>query len=150
MKKRFLVPLMAVFTLLLGLSSPVSATTMAEPEPDFDNPRLVVVSLNEKDEKRVNAVLNNVMNIQKAYGADFVKLAVVAYGPGIWAVLKDSPVRARVESMLMYDIEFVACGNTLDAIHKTQDDTIKGVGWARAGLVEIVERRLSGWVDLKP
>ena len=89
-------------------------------------------------------------SIQKAYGADNVKLAVVAYGPGIWSILKDSPVRARVESMLMYEIEFVACGNTLDAIHKTEADMIKGVTWTRAGLVEIVERRLSGWVDLKP
>jgi len=148
MKKLILAPMIAVWA-LIGLSSPAFAT-MAEPEPDFDNPRQVVVSLNEKDEKRVNAVLNNVMNIQKAYGADYVKLAVVAYGPGIWSILKDSPVRARVESMLMYEIEFVACGNTLDAIHKTEADMIKGVTWTRAGLVEIVERRLSGWVDLKP
>jgi len=148
MKKLILAPMIAVWA-LIGLSSPALAT-MADPEPDFDNPRQVVVSLNEKDEKRVNAVLNNVMNIQKAYGADYVKLAVVAYGPGIWSILKDSPVRARVESMLMYEIEFVACGNTLDAIHKTEADMIKGVTWTRAGLVEIVERRLSGWVDLKP
>jgi len=144
-----------IFALSLGMfvfaSLPLAAqTVMAEPEPDFDNPRQIVVSLSEKDDKRVNAVLNNVMNIQKAYGTDNVKLAVVAYGPGIWAVLKDSPVRARVESMLLYDIEFVACGNTLDSIHQTQDNTINGVGWARAGLVEIVERRLSGWVDLTP
>jgi len=148
MKKLILAPMIAVLA-LIGLSSP-SFATMADPEPDFDNPRQVVVSLSEKDEKRVNAVLNNVMNIQKAYGTDNVKLAVVAYGPGIWSILKDSPVRARVESMLMYEIEFVACGNTLDAIHKTEADMIKGVTWTRAGLVEIVERRLSGWVDLKP
>jgi len=134
----------------LGLSSQAVSQTMAEPAPDFDNPRMVVVSLNEKDEKRVNAVLNNIMNIQKAYGRDNVKLAMVAYGPGIWAVLKDSPVRSRIESMLLYEIEFVACGNTLDSIHKTQEALIDGVGWARSGLVELVERRLSGWVDLKP
>ena len=148
MKNLILAPMIAVLA-LIGLSSP-SFATMADPEPDFDNPRQIVISLSEKDEKRVNAVLNNVMNIQKAYGTDNVKLAVVAYGPGIWSILKDSPVRARVESMLMYEIEFVACGNTLDAIHKTEVDMIKGVTWTRAGLVEIVERRLSGWVDLKP
>jgi len=148
MKNLILAPMIAVLA-LIGLSSHAFAT-MADPEPDFDNPRQIVISLSEKDEKRVNAVLNNVMNIQKAYGTDNVKLAVVAYGPGIWSILKDSPVRARVESMLMYEIEFVACGNTLDAIHKTEVDMIKGVTWTRAGLVEIVERRLSGWVDLKP
>jgi len=138
-----------VICLLAGWSNPAFAT-MAEPEPDFDNPRKIVVSLSEKDEKRVNAVLNNVINLQKAYGVDNVKLAVVAYGPGIWSILKDSPVRKRVESMLIYEIEFIACGNTLDAIHKTDADMIEGVTRVRFGLQEIVERRLSGWVDIKP
>ena len=140
------------FALLFSIQSfSVHAqTVMAEPEPDFDNPRKVLISLNEKDEKRVNAVLNNVMNIQKAYGPDNVQLVLVAYGPGIWSVMKDSPVRKRIESMMIYEIEFVACGNTLDSIHKTRNDTIDGVGWARAGLQEVIERRLQGWVDLKP
>lgn len=141
--------LMAV--LVLSVFASPALATMAEPEPDFDNPRKIFVTLSEKDEGRVNAVLSNVMNIQKFYGQDFVQLAVVAYGPGIWAVLNDSPVKARIESMnQFYDVEFVACGNTLDAVHKTQDDLIEGVDWVEAGLPEIVERRLSGWVDLKP
>jgi intracellular sulfur oxidation DsrE/DsrF family protein len=145
---RFLIAAALVFfTHTLGAHA---QTVMAAPEPDFDNPRKILISLNEKDEKRVNAVLNNVMNIQKAYGPDNVQLALVAYGPGIWAVMKDSPVRKRIESMLIYEVEFVACGNTLDAIHQTREDTIDGVGWARAGLQEVVERRLRGWVDLKP
>lgn len=136
---------------VLALSAPAIAQgTMADPAPDFDNPRKVVLSLSEKDEKRVNAVLNNAMNIQKAYGQDNVNIAIIAYGPGIWSVLKDSPVRKRVESMQLYEIEFVACGNTLDSIHKENDALIDGVNWVRAGLVEVVERRLSGWVDLKP
>lgn len=147
--KKILCALVFAVTTMSGFSASAQ-TVMAQPEPDFDSPRKVVISLNEKDDKRVNQVLNNVMNIQKAYGRDNVQLAVVAYGPGIWSVLKDSPVRARIESMQMYDIEFVACGNTLDAIKKGEGDTINGVGWARAGLVEIVERRLNGWVDLKP
>ena len=140
--------------LILGLWVYVGATpamaTMADPAPSFDEPRRIVVTLNEKDEKRVNTVLSNVINIQKFYGPDNVQLALVAYGPGIWAILKDSPVRARIESLQIYDIEFIACGNTLDAIHKTKADMIDGVQWTQAGLVEIVERRLSGWVDLKP
>ena len=144
-----------IIALILGLWAAVTLASpawamMADPEPSFDNPRQIVVSLSEKDEKRVNAVLNNVANMQKAYGIDNVQLAVVAYGPGIWSLLKDSPVRARIESLQKYDIAFVACGNTLDSIHKTDDDLIGGVSRVQAGLVEIVERRLSGWVDIKP
>lgn len=133
----------------IAMAAPALAT-MAEPEPSFDNPRQIVFSLSEKDEARMNAVLNNVANVQKAYGIDNVQLAVVAYGPGIWSLLKDSPVRARIASLIKYDIEFVACGNTLESIHKTDDDLIGGVTRVQAGLVEIVERRLSGWVDIKP
>ena len=144
--------IIALFCCLLAHTAALSPAlaTMAEPEPSFDNPRQIVFSLSEKDEKRVNAVLNNVANVQKAYGIDNVKLAVVAYGPGIWSLLQDSPVRARIESLLKYDVEFVACGNTLDSIHKTDSDVIEGVTRVQAGLVEIVERRLSGWVDIKP
>lgn len=144
--------ILAFAALILGafaLSAPAGAM-MAEPQPGFDNPRQVVISLSEKDETRVNAILNNVANIQKAYGIDNVQLAVVAYGPGIWSVLADSPVRARVESLQKYGVEFVACGNTLDSIHKTDADLIADVARVQAGLVEIVERRLSGWVDIKP
>ncbi|MES9903741.1 MAG: hypothetical protein ABW168_13835 [Sedimenticola sp.] len=141
---------MMLILLSITVLPQAALATMAEPEPDFDNPRKIVISLSEKDEGRVNAVLNNVINIQKFYEQDFVRIAVVAYGPGTWAVLKDSPVRARIESMLKYEIEFVACGNTLDGIKKEKSDLIAGVGWVRAGLPEIVERRLSGWVDIKP
>lgn len=133
----------------VAMVGPVQAT-MADPAPSFDNPRQIVFSLSEKDEKRMNAVLNNVANVQKEYGIDNVKLAVVAYGPGIWSLLNDSPVRARIASLLKYDVEFVACGNTLESIHKAEQDLIPGVTRVQAGLVEIVERRLSGWVDLKP
>ncbi len=145
----------AILALLLTLFAQVAAplpaqATMAEPAPSFDNPRQIVFALSEKSEQRMNAVLNNVANVQKAYGIDNVQLAVVAYGPGIWSLLKDSAVRARIESLIKYDVEFVACGNTLDSIHKTEDDLIDGVSRVQAGLVEIVERRLSGWVDLKP
>lgn len=144
-----------MIALFVGLMASVvtlapAGATVAEPAPSFDNPRQIVFSLSEKDEKRMNAILNNVANVQKAYGIDNVKLAVVAYGPGIWSLLKDSPVRARIESLIKYDIEFVACGNTLDSVHKTNDDLIGGVTRVQAGLVELVERRLSGWVDLKP
>lgn len=145
--KKALLAVLSGFFALVAASAP-SWAMMAEPEPSFDNPRKVVMSLSEKDEKRMNAVLNNVANVQKAYGMDNVELAVVAYGPGIWALLSDSPVRARIESLQKYDVTFVACGNTLDSIHR--DDLIDGVERVQAGLVELVERRLSGWVDLKP
>ena len=123
---------------------------MADPAPSMDDPRRLVLSLTEDDPKRMNAVLYNVVNIQKFYGMDNVQLAVVAYGPGLKAVLEDSPVAARVRSLLQYDVEFVACGNTMEATGKGEGDLIDGVDWVQAGIPEIVERRLRGWISIKP
>ena len=126
-------------------------TVMADPEPSLDNPRQIVLSLTEKDPARMNAVLSNAINIQKYYEIDNVELAIVAYGPGIWSVLKgDSPVADRVQSLIEYGIEFVACGNTLDSIKRPAGDLIDGVEHVKAGIPEIVERQLRGWIYIRP
>lgn len=123
---------------------------MADPEPSMDNPRKVLVSLNFNDEKKVSSLLYNVINIQKAYGQDNLEITVVGWGPGVRVLLKDSPVRARIESQMQYDIRFVACGNTLKTIGISPDNLIEGVNLVDAGLPEIIERELMGWSVIWP
>src|SRR3546814_18037723 len=48
----------------------------ADPQPTIDAPRRIVVSLAEDDPKRINAMLSNIVHIQKFYNAAQVKLAV--------------------------------------------------------------------------
>lgn len=123
----------------------------ADPQPSIENPRKIVVSLADDDPKRINAVLSNIVNIQKYYDAAQVRLAVIAYGPGVVAVLKDqSPVAQRIESLQALDVEFIACGATLETLHKTSADLLPDVDEVPNGLPEIVERSLSGWVHLQP
>ncbi|MDH5773175.1 MAG: DsrE family protein, partial [Rhodospirillaceae bacterium] len=121
-----------------------------EPEPSMDNPRKVLVSLNFNDEKSVSSLLYNVINIQKAYGQDNLEIAVLGWGPGVRALLNDSPVKARIESQMQYDIQFIACGNTLDTIGISPDNLIDGVELVKAGLPEIIERELMGWSIIWP
>jgi len=126
-------------------------TVLADPKPSFDHPRKIVMSLSESDPVRVNEVLSNAGNIQKFYGADYVQIALVAYGPGIHAVLRsDSKVQARIRSLQAIGIEVLACGATLEALHKTPADVLKGVPTVANGLPEIVERQLRGWVYVRP
>ena len=144
---RLLTVLMAVFLYAGG----VQAQSFADPQPSMDTPRQIIVSVDSGDEGKLNSVLYNIMNIQKHYGQDNVELRVVAYGPAVRALLlKDSIHKSRVSSILMYGVEFVACGNTLTTIHKGQEDLIDGVEIVPAGLPEIIERRLMGWQDIKP
>lgn len=123
----------------------------ADPQPTIDAPRRIVVSLAEDDPHRINAVLSNIVNIQKYYDAAQVKLAVIAYGPGLAALLKDrSPVAQRIESLQALEVEFIACGATLETLHKTAADLLPDVDEVPNGLPEIVERSLSGWIHLRP
>lgn len=145
------------FLMLLVLAVSVQGaqageTQLAAPKPSVDAPRRIVVSLSTKDPDKVNSVLYNVVNIQKFYGQDQVEVAVIGWGPGIRALLKqDSTVRPRIESLMQYGVSFVACKNTLDFTDgRAVGDLIDGVEWVQAGLPEIIERRLNGWVDIWP
>ena len=139
------------FAFFLASGAFAGTTELADPKPSFDNPRRIVIGISDGDAGRLNAVLNNIANIQKFYGADFAKLVVVGYGPGVRALLRDdNPVRARIESFQAIEVEFIACGATLESLKKTEADLIEGVETVANGLPEIVERQLKGWTYLHP
>jgi uncharacterized protein len=145
--------LLIAFGLALVLVAPSRAaeTGLADPQPTIDHPRRIVMTMSEADPKRIDAVLNNVGNIQKFYGADQVRIALVVYGPAIEAVLKDeSKVKPRIEGLVAINVEVEACNNTLTAYHKTPADLIEGVKLVPSGLPEVVERQLRGWIYVRP
>lgn len=142
----------AVLAVLLLAARPVAADTqLADPKPDWDNPRKIALQLTESDAKRVNAIFHNAINLQKFYGQDNVKVAIVTYGPGVRALMrKTAPAPDRVQALQDYGVEFVACGNTLATIGAKPDDLLPGVGVATAGIAELVERQLMGWHVIVP
>ncbi|GAB6053771.1 DsrE family protein [Magnetospira thiophila] len=152
MLKTVLGGLILAFSLLL--TCPVQArmdTEMADPPPSMDEPRKVLLGLNTKDPQAVNNLLYNAVNVQKFYGMDNVQIVVVAWGAGVRALLKESsPVAERVSSLQQYGVTFLACGNTLDTLHKSQADLLDDVEVVQAGIPEVVERRLNGWIDIIP
>ena len=124
---------------------------LASPAPTFDHPRKIVLTLSERSPDRVNEVLSNVGNVQKFYGTDNVRIALVAYGPGIHAVLKnDNPVRARIASLVAIGIDVLACDATLKTLHLTERDVIPGVRVVPNGLPAIVELEIAGWHYVRP
>lgn len=146
---RFL--LSALLALFFAVSANAAETVLADPKPSIESPRRIVFSLVESDPARVNAVLTNIGNVQKFYGIDNVEIVVVAYGPGLRPLLKDeTSVRARIEGLMAINVEFLACGATMETLHKSATDLIDGVDVVPNGLPEIVERQLRGWVHLRP
>lgn len=149
---------LAVAVLLTAATGTVPAraagyqeTELSEPKPTFAEPRKVVLQLTSADENAMNNILHNAVNIQEFYGMDKVQIAVIAYGAGMQALYAESsPVRDRVTSLQQYGIEFVGCGNTMDATGHDPEDLIDGVTWVQAGIAEIIERKLDGWTYIRP
>lgn len=142
----------ALFAAGLAFAGPASAadTPLAAPLPSWEQPRKILLQLTDDDPRKVNSILSNAINLQKFYTQDLVRIAIVAYGPGVRAFLANSPAAERVASVQHYDIELIACGNTLTAIGSTATELSLGVAVATAGIAEIVERRLAGWTYIVP
>lgn len=140
-----------ILALMFAIPAWAGETVLAEPRPSWDNPRQIVLQLTSDDARHVNNVLTNAVNLQKFYGQDLVKVAVVAFGPGVRPFLREgSPVAERVASLKEYEVDFIACGNTLDAIGKTKADLLPDVDVVTAGIAEIVERQRMGWHIIAP
>jgi len=140
----------AVVTVVLPVVAEAQ-TIMAEPIPSLGNPRKIMLQLTSDDSKDMNNLLYNAVNLQKFYGIDNVRIAIIVLGKGMKALYKDSsPVRHRVESLLKYDIQFFGCGNTMEATNRLPSELIPGVGYVTAGIAEIVERQLRGWQYIHP
>jgi intracellular sulfur oxidation DsrE/DsrF family protein len=51
---------------------------------------------------------------------------------------------------MTYDVEFIACGNTMRTLHIEKKDLLDDIGFATAGIVEIIERQLQGYTYAQP
>lgn len=144
-------------TLMVMLVSFVMAETeLSDPKPSMMNPRKFVFPITSADEEKISHVLSSISNVVKFYGVDKCEVVVVVYAQGIKSVLKegdflDQKIQKRLKSLMMYDtVEFIACKNTLDTYKMTKKDLLKDVTVVTAGIVEIIERQLRGFIYVRP
>ena len=141
------------FTLiLLSLCILLSGETeLADPEPTLVEPRQIVLSIGSGDPEEIHHVLGSANNILKFYGPEKVEMAIIAYYQGIKAVLKtDRDIMIRVKALQLYDVEFIACGNTMRTKGIKETELLEDVEIVTAGLVEMIERQKSGWISITP
>lgn len=126
-------------------------TEFAEPKPALDNPRQIVFSVTEGDDKAINHVLSSANNVLKFYGPEKVQMEIVAYSGGIEMLLKKNPkIAERVRTLMLYDVTFIACGNTMRTKNIKENELIDDVEVVTAGIVEMIERVKEGWIYIKP
>ncbi|HIP60131.1 MAG TPA: hypothetical protein EYH01_06870, partial [Campylobacterales bacterium] len=111
--------------------------------------------ITSEDEHEISHVLSSVSNVIKFYGADKCEVAIVCYSRGIKAVLAkayffDKDIQKRVRSLMTYDVEFIACGNTMKTYKMDKKELLDGVEIVTAGIVELIERQRKGWTYIRP
>ncbi len=142
--------------LALSISFVRAETELTEPKPSMVNPRKFVFPITSDDEDEVSHVLSSVSNVVKFYGVNKCEVIIVAYSKGIRSLLKepkffDKALQKRLKSVMMYEsVEFIACHNTMKTYEIKKKDLLKDVEVVTAGIVEIIERQLDGYIYVRP
>ena len=110
----------------------------------------VVMQVSDGEPAKWNLALNNARNLQADLGAANVEIEIVAYGPGIGMLKRDSPVASRVDEALTSGVKVVACENTMRGLKLVQADMLPAISYVGAGVVEIMQRQQQGWSYLRP
>jgi hypothetical protein len=126
-------------------------TEYADPKPSIDNPRQIVFSVTEDSPHALDHILSVANNVLKFYGPEKVEMKIVAYSKGLKLLYKrNSTTAKRVRALMLYDVEFVACGNTMRTLKVKEEDLVEDVVIVTAGVVELLESVKAGWIYIKP
>ncbi len=145
-----------VFILLIIMLSFLSAETeFSQPKPSLMNPRKFIFPITSADEKEISHVLSSASNVIKFYGVDKCEVVIVCYSQGIKSLLKkayffDKDIQKRVRSLMTYDVEFIACNNTMKTYKIDKKELLDDVEIVTAGIVELIERELRGYIYIRP
>ena len=144
-------------TLLLSNAMADTAKPAAIEKSDgkADNSRhhKLVIQVSSDDLRVQKIALNNAINLQKYYGMDNIDIEIVAYGPGLRMLTKNSTLASRISSLTFQDITFSACKNTMISLkEKTgfMPKLIEGVGTVHAGVARIIELQEQGYAYIRP
>lgn len=150
--KGFILSVLIVFGLLF------KGTLLAEDTNDEDSKPFaeanIVLQLGDDDVDIQARVINVANNLIKHYGGpDFVNLEIVAYGPGISLLYPDNPHAERISSLLVSDVKFIGCMNTVETITRStgkKPDLIAATIPVKTGVAHLVERAGQGYVVIRP
>lgn len=112
-------------------------------------PHRVVFAMTSPNKQDWGMTVANIRHLREGLAPDPVEIEVVAYGPGVVMVKKDSSVATEIQALEKDGVVFVACQNAMRFMHLTKDDLAPGVGVVPAGIVEVVKKEEAGWTYIK-
>ena len=145
---------MRVLWLLALLSfSLLAKMEFAEPKPSFDHPRKWVVPVKSDNIRVVNHIIGGINNVLNEYPPESLQVAMVFYSSGMRVLRKDYDAKTlkRLRSLMDgYEVEMVACRNTMKTMGWNESDFLDGLLYRQAGIAEILERNVAGWIVYAP
>ncbi len=121
-----------------------------DPQPSVENPRKWLIRLNTNNIETVNHTIDSINNVLKEYPPETIKITVVAYSKGMRMIRKDADKKtlSRIKALMDYDVEFVACRNTMETMKWKESEFIDGLSYSQAGIAEAIERVVGGWIEM--
>ncbi|MHB1950603.1 MAG: DsrE family protein [Acidiferrobacteraceae bacterium] len=136
-----------------ALFAAVALTAALPAHAAFSHPfakHKLVMSISNPGNGRQQLVLNNAVNVLKAFGMDNIRLEIVAFGPGLRMLLKHNPHAKQIQALKADGVEFAACHNTMMKMHITKAMLNPAATVVPGGIVELVRREEQGWSYVKP
>ena len=148
--KRWNIPAAIGCAVLLGCGALASLGAPAALAQNTVMKHKLVMQVSDADSKKWALALNNAKNVQADLGRDQVDIEIVAYGPGLGMLKLDSEVGGRVSEAIADGVKLVACENTMTNQKLTRDDMLPKIGYAKAGVVEIMQKQQQGYAYIRP
>lgn len=144
----------------LTLIGAAAATPLASPTPAnaADGIHRLALQISDNDPNKMTSVLNIAANVSRHYSdlGEEVEIRVVAFNAGLHMLRADTtPVADRMKSFAqsMPNVTFAACGNTIDAMSKTEGKDVPllaDVEIVPAGVVTLMELDDAGFTIVRP
>ena len=110
----------------------------------------IVFEVNVDGAERWEGILNNVDNLQKAFGTDAPKIEVVAHAKGLGLLLAtNEALKARMQAEHESGVVFAACENAMKKQNVTKDQLMPFVTTVDSGVAEVVRKQEAGWAYIK-
>lgn len=110
----------------------------------------VVFELTSDNQEYWQALLNNIENLQKAFGKENTEVTVVSHVKGLGLLLNTNTLlKDRIETIARTGVRFVACENTMRRQKVTKEDLLPIATTVDSGVAEVIRKQEAGWSYIK-
>jgi len=109
----------------------------------------IVFELTSDNEEQWQSLLNNIENVQRAFGKERAEVEVVTHGKGLGLIKGATPLKDRVIAISQSGARFVACENTMRKQQLKKEDLLPIAGTVDSGIAEVIRKQEEGWSYIK-